>query len=192
MEPRHHSTEFFADLFERMFSVLTAHSEEVSAATGFVFEEPIFGEGAGLDVVQDFFHGFLRFLGYDTRTSGVIAIFSGVADGFAHLSHAAFIHEVDDQFHFMEGFKVSDFRLITSFAECFETVGDELADTAAEDCLFTEEVRFRFFLEGRLDDAGTRTADAAGISQGEVETFAGSILFNSEYVGDAAAYSGDP
>ena len=83
MEPRHHSTEFFADLFERMFSVLTAHSEEVSAATGFVFEEPIFGEGAGLDVVQDFFHGFLRFLGYDTRTSGVIAIFSGVADGFA-------------------------------------------------------------------------------------------------------------
>ena len=87
----------------------------------------------------------------------------------------------------MEGFKVSDFRLITSFAECFETVGDELADTAAEDCLFTEEVRFRFFLEGRLDDAGTRTADATGISQGEVEAFSGSILFNSEYVGDAAA-----
>ena len=188
VEPRHHSTEFFADLFERMFSVLTAHSEEVSAATGFVFEEPIFGEGAGLDVVQDFFHGFLRFLGYDTRTSGVIAIFSGVADGFAHLSHSAFIHEVDDQFHFMEGFKVSDFRLITSFAEGFETVGDQLADAAAEDCLFTEEVCFRFFLEGRLDDAGTRAADAAGVSQSDIESFARSVLFDSEYVRNTAAF----
>ena len=53
MEPRHHGTEFFTDLFERMFSVLTAHSQEVSAAAGFVFKEPIFGESAGLDVVED-------------------------------------------------------------------------------------------------------------------------------------------
>ena len=174
VEPRHHGTEFFTDLFERMFRMLTAHSQEVSAAAGFVFEEPIFGESAGLDVVEDFFHGFLRFLGYDTRASRVIAVFSCVADGFAHLSHAAFVHEVDDQLHFMEGFKISDFRLITSFAKSFKTVGDELADAATEDCLFTEEVRFRFFLEGRLDDAGTGTADAAGISQGEVEAFTGS------------------
>ena len=72
--------------------------------------------------------------------------------------------------------------------KALESGVNQLADTAAEDCLFTEEVRFRFFLEGRLDDAGTRTADATGISQGEVEAFSGSILFNSEYVGDAAAF----
>ena len=47
----------------------------------------------------------------------------------------------------MEGFKVSDFRLITGFAKGFKTIGDKLADTAAEDSLFTEEIRFRFFLE---------------------------------------------
>ena len=171
-----------------MFSVLTAHSEEVRTAAGFVFEEPIFSEGTALDIGQNFFHGFLGILRYDTRTGCVVAVFSRVTDGFAHLGHAAFIHEVDDQFHFMEGFEISDFRLVACFAEGFEAVGDQLADTAAEDCLFTEEVCFCFFLEGRLDDAGTRTADAAGISQGDVETFSGSILFNSEYVGDAAAF----
>ena len=171
-----------------MFSVLTAHSEEVSAAAGFVFQEPIFSESTGLDVGQDVFHGFLGILGDDARTSGVVAVFSRVADGFTHLGHAAFIHEVDDQFHFMEGFEVSDFRLVTSFAEGFETVGDELANAAAEDCLFTEEVCFRFFLEGRLDDAGTGTTDAAGVSQSDVESFACSVLFDSEYVRNTAAF----
>lgn len=53
VEPRHHVAEFSADFFNRMFSVLTAHSEEVSAAAGFVFEEPIFSESTGLDVVED-------------------------------------------------------------------------------------------------------------------------------------------
>lgn len=110
------SREFSADFFNRMFSVLTAHSEEVSAAAGFVFEEPIFSESTGLDVVEDSFHGFLGILRDDARAGCVVAVFCRVADGFTHLSHAAFVHEVDDQLHFMEGFKVSDFRLITSFA----------------------------------------------------------------------------
>ena len=76
--------------------MLTAHSEEVSAAAGFVFQKPIFSESTGLDVGQDVFHGFLGILGDDARTSGVVAVFSRVADGFTHLGHAAFIHEVDD------------------------------------------------------------------------------------------------
>ena len=150
VEPGHHSAELFTDLFERMFCVLTAHRQEMSAAAGFIFEEPIFGKGTGLDIIEDVFHGLLRSLGDDAGAGRIIAVFRRIADGFTHLGHAAFIHEVDDQFHFMEGFKVSDFRLITGFAKGFKTIGDKLADTAAEDSLFTEEIRFRFFLEGRL------------------------------------------
>ena len=92
----------------------------------------------------------------------------------------------------MEGFKIGDFRLIAGFAEGFESVGDQLADTAAQDSLFSEQVGFRFFLEGGLDDPGTGAADASGISQGQVEALARSILFHSEYVRDTAAFYESP
>ena len=92
----------------------------------------------------------------------------------------------------MEGFKISDFRLIAGFAQGFEPVGDQLADPAAQDSLFPEQVGFRFFLESGLDDPGTGAADASGIGQGQIEAFARGILFHGEYVRHAAAFHESP
>jgi hypothetical protein len=59
---------------------------------------------------------------------------------------------------------------------------------AAEDNLLAEEVRLRLFLEGSLDNASFCSADAAGISQSDLTAIAGSILINSEYVRNSAAF----
>ena len=64
-----------------------------------------------------------------------------------------------------QAFKIGDFRLVAGFDQRFKTGADERGDAAAEHDLLAEEVRFRFFFEGRLDDAGARTADGFGISQ---------------------------
>ena len=138
--------------------------------------------------MQHVFHSLFRSIADDPRACRVIAIFRRIADGIAHLGHAAFVHEVYDHLHFVERFKIGDFRLVACFAQRFEPVGNELADTAAENGLFAEEVCFCFFLEGRLDDAGTGAADAAGISQGDVKGPAGSILFDGKDVGDTTAF----
>ena len=92
VEPGHHGAELFADLFEGMFRVLTTHSQEMSPAAGLVFEEPIFGKGPGLDIVEDVFHSLLRILGYDAGAGRIVTVFSRITDGFTHLGHAAFIH----------------------------------------------------------------------------------------------------
>ena len=142
--------------------MLAAHSQEMGPAGSFIFQEPVFGKRSVLDIVQHVFHSLFRSIADDPRACRVIAIFRRIADGIAHLGHAAFVHEVYDHLHFVERFKIGDFRLVACFAQRFEPVGNELADTAAENGLFAEEVRFCFFLEGRLDDAGTGAADAAG------------------------------
>mgnify|MGYP000169938120 CR=1 FL=1 len=46
----------------------------------------------------------------------IVTIFCRITDGFSHLGHAAFIHEIHNQLHLMERFKIGNFRLIASFA----------------------------------------------------------------------------
>ena len=104
--------------------MISTHCQEVSATAGFVFEEPIFSKGAVLDIAQNLFHSGFGILRNDFRAGCVVAVFSSITDGFTHFSHAAFVHEVDDQFHFMERFKICDFRLIACFTQCFKAIGN--------------------------------------------------------------------
>ena len=88
----------------------------------------------------------------------------------------------------MESFKVSDFRLIARRDENFKAILNQMSYAAAKYALFAEKVGFSFFLEGCLQNAGASAADAARISQRDVEAFAGSVLLNCENVGNAAAF----
>lgn len=59
------------------------------------------------------FGGFFR---DNPFTACIVTIFCRITDGFSHLGHAAFIHEIHNQLHLMERFKIGNFRLIASFA----------------------------------------------------------------------------
>ena len=60
----------------------------------------------------------------------------------------------------MQTLKVRHFWRIPSLNQRFKTSFDELDDTAAENGLLTEQVRFSLFFERGFDDPGARVADA--------------------------------
>ena len=166
----------------------TAFCQEMSTTCGTVFQQPVFGKGAVLDFLQRFLHSSAGVIGNNLFTGMIIAVFRRVADGMTHFGHAAFIHQVNDQFHFMEAFKVRDFRLIACFNQRVETGFHQSGYAAAQYALFAEQVGFGFFLEGGLDNAGTGAADAAGIRQGQVKALSACILIHRKYIGNAGAF----
>ena len=68
----------------------------------------------------------------------------------------------------MQALEVRHLRVVARLDERLEAGLDELAGAAAEHGLLAEEVRLGLVLEGGLDHAGTRAADAAGIGQHEI------------------------
>ena len=137
---------------------------------------------------QYLFHSSFGFSGDDAFTSYIVAVFSGVGDGVTHFSHATFIHQVNDKFHFVHAFKVSTFRSVASFNEGFITSGDEGSYAAAQYSLFTKEVSFGFFTEGGFQSASAGTANTFSISQSKVKSFTGSILVSSYQYGNTATF----
>ena len=131
-----------------------ALGEKILAAI-FVFLDPFFREAAVANLRQEFFHFIASLLGHDARACGVVTVLRGIADGVAHVAEAAAIDEIYDKFEFVEAFEIGDFRLIARFGERFETRFDQSADTAAEDGLFAEKIRFGFFGESGFENTGT-------------------------------------
>ena len=105
-----------------------------------------------------------------------------------HFSHAAFIHQVNDQLHLMHAFEVCAFRLIACFYQGFKACVHQSANAAAENCLLTKEVGFGFFAEGGFQSACTGTANALSISQSQVMSLAGRVLVSSYQNGNTAAF----
>ena len=165
-----------------------ALGKEVRTACCAVLKEPVAGKGAILDLREGLLHDLLHFRRDDAGARHVVAVLCRVADGTAHLCHAALIHEVNDELHLMEALEISDLRLITCLDESLETVLDEMGYTAAEDNLLAEEIRLRLLLESGLDDACTGAANAAGIGQGNLEALARCILLHSEHIRNTAAF----
>ena len=64
---------------------------------------------------------------------------------------------------------------------------DQLADTAAQNCLLAEQVGLGLLLEGGLQDACTASADAGSVSQSDVLCLAGVILLHADQRGAALA-----
>ena len=155
--------------------------------TGTVVEHEVLDEAAGLDVFQHLLHLPLGLFGDDPRAGGDVAIFGGIADRIAHVGDAAFIHQIDDQLHFVEAFEIGHFRRVTRFDQRFEPSLDQVGQAAAKHGLLAEQVGFAFFLEIGLDDAGTAATYARGISQRDVMGIAGGILMHCDQAGHAAA-----
>ena len=153
-----------------------------------VLKEEFASELTVLDFLKDFAHLLLGFFIDDARTAGVIAEFRRVGDGVTHVAEAALIEEVDDELHFVHAFEISHFGLITRFDEGFETRLDEVADAAAKNGLFAEEVGFGFFFEGRLDDAAASSADSLSISKTNRLFAIAAFVVESDEAGDAAAF----
>ena len=109
----------------------------------------------------------------------------------AHFSHTAFIHQVNDKFHFMHTFKICAFRFIACFYQSFIACSDQSGNTAAKHSLFAEKICFSFFAEGSIEHAGTCTANAFGIGKRNVVSFAAGILMHSYETGHACAFSKD-
>src|ERR1700694_81203 len=110
-EPGHHGAQVGSDVLDLMLGVGFAHGGEAGAA-GLVFRFEACGKGATLDFVQDMAHGVAPALVNDARARDVIAKFGGVADGVAHVAHAALVHQIYNQFHLVHTFKVGYFGLV--------------------------------------------------------------------------------
>ena len=68
----------------------------------------------------------------------------------------------------MAALEVCHLRLITSLDESVETCLDEGCDTAAENCLLTEEVCLGLLLEACHENTGPASADTDCICKGDL------------------------
>src|SRR5579859_3606278 len=186
-EPGHHRAQFGSDMLDLMLCIGPAHGGE-AGATGLVFQNPARGEGAILDVAQDAPHLIARAFVDDARAGHIIAKFGGVADGVAHVAHAALVHEVYDELHFVHTFKVCDFGLVSGVNQRLETGADERGDAAAQHGLLAKEVGFGLFGDGGAQDTGARAADGAGIGQRQGFSVAGGVLVDRPQRGDTDAF----
>src|SRR5262249_12361631 len=84
LQERHHRAQAGAELFDGVLLFGFALGKKVRAA-GFVFGNPFLGEAAVANFSKKLSHFVARLLRDDSRTGGVIAMFSGVTDGIAHV-----------------------------------------------------------------------------------------------------------
>ena len=152
------------------------------------FFEPFFSEFTGFDAAERFFHAFFDISGEDEGTIVIFTPFSGVGDDLVHALDTAFIDEVNDEFCFVDTFKVSHFGGITGFGKNFKTVFHQVNSTAAENVLFTEEVFVGFLFHGAFENAGTGKTFSFGDSESDFTGFAGAVLTDSDQAGNAEAF----
>ena len=82
----------------------------------------------------------------------------------------------------MAHLEVGDFGLVAGFDQGFKTVLDELRHPAAQYVLFTEQVGFRFFGEGRLDNARAGSADAFRVGLCQFPSASGCVAFHGDNI----------
>ena len=134
---------------------------------GLVLEDPLAGELAGLDLLEDLLHLGAGLLVDDPRAAGVVAVLGRVRDAVAHVVEAALIHQVDDQLELVQALEVGALGLVAGLDQRLEAHLDQGADAAAEDDLLAEEVGLGLLGEGRLEDAAAGAADPLGVGQGQ-------------------------
>ena len=103
-----------------------------------------------------------------------------------HVFQAAYIHQIYNQFQFMEAFEVGAFRLITCFHQSFKSCLYQCTDSAAQDCLFAKQVCFCFFFECSLQYTSSGTAHCSGKCQCNIFAVASSILLHCHQAWNAS------
>ena len=112
--PGHHGAQLGADFFNRM-RVIQATGRLEAGLVDLVFQHPVTGEFARLNVMQNALHFRLGFVGDDARAGDIFAIFRRVGDLVVHVGDAAFIDQINDQLHFVQAFEIGHFRCIPGF-----------------------------------------------------------------------------
>ncbi len=123
----------------------------------------------------------------DARAAGVVAVLGRVGDRVAHARQALLVHQVDDQLQLVQALEVRHLRVVAGLDQRLEAGLDERAGAAAQDGLLAEEVGLGLVLEGRLEDAAARAADALGVGERERLGVAGRVLVDRDQAGDARA-----
>src|ERR1035441_3770164 len=96
-----------------MFRLSLAEGQKFLAAGVLVGEESL-RKAAVLNLGQNLLHRLAALGVDDARAADVVAPLGGVADGVAHVSQAAAINQVHDQFELVQHLEVGALRLITS------------------------------------------------------------------------------
>ena len=66
-------------------------------STSLVFQNPFFGELAGLDFAKDLLHLLLRLGSDDPRSAGVVTELGGIGDAITHVVQTSLIEQIDDE-----------------------------------------------------------------------------------------------
>ena len=81
-------------------------------APGAVLGDPLLGEGARPDVVEDAAHLVAHVLVDHPRAPGEVAVLGGVRDRVAHAGDPLLVHEVDDQLELVQALEVRRLGLV--------------------------------------------------------------------------------
>ena len=104
---------------------------------------------------------------------------AGLGDGEAHPADAGFVHQIHDQFQFVQAFKIRHLRLVARLHQRLEAGLNQRGCAAAQHGLFAEQIGFRFLLEGGLENAGARGAYALGPRQRDLLGILARVLVNA-------------
>src|ERR1051326_662221 len=133
-------------------------------AAGGVLRHPLAGEFSRLNVGQHLCH-FPAHMRIDHPGPGAVgAVFGGVGDGAIHAGDAARVHQIDQQLELVQAFEIGELRGVAGIDQRVERRAHELRGAAAKYGLLSEQIGFRFLLDGGLDQAGAAT-DGGAISQ---------------------------
>src|SRR5215210_4074391 len=90
------SSQFRPDSLDLLRCLPASHGQEARSA-GLIFQNPVPGELAALDIREDLTHPLPHALVYDLRSRSVVAVLGGVRDGVAHTGETTLVDEVHDQ-----------------------------------------------------------------------------------------------
>ncbi len=80
-----------------------------------IFEHPLLRKLAGLNFVEDRFHGLANVVVDHAVAAGQVAVLGGFAHELVHFRDAAFVDQIDNQLQLVQAFEISRFGLIARF-----------------------------------------------------------------------------
>ena len=180
------ATELLALALDLVVLALLAHAQEVLLA-GAVLGDPLARELARLDLPEDVLHRLAGLVGDDPLAAREVAVLGRVGDRVAHPGDALLVHQVDDQLELVQALEVRQPRVVAGVDERLVAGADQLGDAAAEHGLLAEQVGLGLVLEGRLDHAAARAADALGVGERELLGGPGGVLGDRDQARHARA-----
>ena len=151
-------------------------------------QQELFCKGSVLNIGKDLLHGLFGIFCDDLGTCDIIAVFRCIGDRIPHTWKTGLVDQINDQFHFMDTFKVSVSGIISGFHQCFKACLHQCAYTAAEYCLLSEQVGFRLGTEGSFQHACSGAADTQRISQRHILCLSCKVLLYRYQTGNTLAF----